>query len=931
MSSNPIDEQPNEEELLRRASMISRASAAFERLELLTKWRSYKRPNVCLFFTNVIYVVSCLVVFGIGYSTVNEAATDANANVAFTYLTTNDVRPTPCGIPTTDALHLLQSFDRYEKESGMPQFVEPSYNRWVKEISGALCAGDMGWTSNGHDSIHPSALNGLDAVETEENRARELRAIAQLLRNWTIAPTTPITDSTKNASVAKTKRSCLTNDGSRVDCSVVEVAIQELEDNICSLDDNNAGDESFYSHRLRMAYGDLKTRVARAYVASAPAFYRYNSLFTDNQYLGCLGTRNPFQSTMCENSDHVGFVLSRAGVAEASMRLYGDTASLPLPEFPEMVYALLALSVLGHTDRTSNNGVCFKNDDDGAPYESALAFCEAIYDESEFPPDPDGSEDTPGSNEIEAASPMQGYADTEFKLRSDHHCDRNKYPPPPPSAPPFFRGVQNTYEPTTRYKAVTEVCASLMQYGLFDQGRLFGVPDVMESFVLDVRVGATSHVLAPPIYNAMFFEVIDKGGPAMYEPLLRLEVYLVYRMGSLTIWAMLISTAVGFFLLRSAMPIFIVLLGALGLRETGGKSATLILPPADVSTFMASITAILGGYWTLYTDPSIQAHYPISSSCDDWMFGEDHSSSGAYVTSWGKRRFSRYGEQQIGVVLFVIAVLPLLYSIAGACDAKMKFRQIQQQREESMAGTANMRDIMTFLIMFISAILKQITAAVQTGYSAGFWRDTIEAQADSTTEVDVFTRDCKMAVTIAFLTGAAVGIARQRWTVRKLEEEAKVAWALITVLTIWLQVFAYASILPDQWEGAFRVPSADRGRLTFITFLLASCFVETILIAVNLKEVFILPPPPKPPNAAKQQNSIDELENNTACSSWQTSDLSEQSIDLSKPIDRFEFSFTDAQLQGGAEQACFTSQPNSWFTRHSDGKKYLPMLTFSRS
>ena len=49
--------------------------------------------------------------------------------------------------------------------------------------------------------------------------------------------------------------------------------------------------------------------------------------------------------------------------------------------------------------------------------------------------------------------------------------------------------------------AVVDVCANLLQYGLFEQGRLFGVPDILKPFVVDARVGPAAHVLAPPIYN----------------------------------------------------------------------------------------------------------------------------------------------------------------------------------------------------------------------------------------------------------------------------------------------------------------------------------------------------------------------------------------------------------------------------------------------
>lgn len=766
----------------------------------LKKWARYNRLNYCLFFSSAVYIAVCIVVFAIGFETVNEVIDDAKANIAFEQLVTNTDRPTPCGLPTTDALHLLQTLNRHERSTGMPQLIEPSYKGWVLEVKSALCAGDQGWLSDGNDGLYPgtdsaNAGSNDDNIEERESDARELRAIAQLIRNWTVASVTPVTDST----VAKART--------------------QLELNACDSDDVN----SFYSHRLHQAYGDVYTRVARAYVAAGPAFYQYRKRHDEESTLGCLGERNPFQTTMCQNSDHVEVVLQRAGTHEAARRLFGDTTT-SLPNFTEMLYALLALSVVGHTDRTANNGGCFKNDNAGTPHTSALTFCQSVYDEDEFP-------DT--TTVFSATTPLAGYAATDAVIKTTERCQRTHYPPSPPSAPPLYR-VDNSG--SSDYEAVTAVCASLLQYGLFDQGRLFGVPDVLDSFVLDVRVGASSHILAPPIYNAMFFDVLDKGGTALHEPVRRLEVYLVYRVGSLTIWAMLISCVVGFFVLRSMAPVFVQLLRFLDIKDREGETPFLVRPPLDTSSVLAAITAILGGYWTLYTDPAIQAHYPISPSCDDWMFGQDHSSSGAYVTSWGKRRFSRYGEQIIGIILFVLAALPFLYTgIARALDARIKF--MEEEKVELVT-----RDQATFWILFLCGVAKQLIVAIQTGFSAGEWRELLVGQADTTEIVDVFTRDCKTAILVAFWTGATVGLARQRWTVTELSTPIQVAWSVGTVFFCWASILSYSALMPDEWDAAFRVPSGDRGRLISISFLLAVSGVETAIVLWNLRTLFMSAP-----------------------------------------------------------------------------------------
>ena len=802
--------------------------------EQLRKWATFNRVNYCLFFSSVVYIAVCIVVFVIGVETVNEVMADANENIAFEQLVTNPHRPTPCGLPTTDALHLLQTLNRHERSFGMPQLIEPSYKEWVTEVKSALCAGDQGWLSDGSDGRYPGTdakndLESEDATETLENEARELRTIAQLIRNWTVASATTVTTTT------------------------VAEARNQLELNACEPDD----EKSFYTHRLHQAYGDVYTRVARAYVAAGPAFYQYRRRRSENDNLGCLDERNPFQTTMCPNSDHVEVVLQRAGTADAARRLFGYTET-SLPSFTEMLYALLALSVVGHTDRTANNGACFKNDDAGTPHNSTLVFCKSVYDAAEFA----NGDYFVG---VAAATPLAGYALTDASIKTTQRCTRNHYPPSPPSAPPLYR-VDNSG--STDHEAVTAVCASLLQYGLFDQGRLFGVPDVLDSFVLDVRVGASSHILAPPIYNSMFFDVLDKGGNALYEPVRRLEVYLVYRVGSLTIWAMLISCVVGFFVLRSSAPVSVQLMRFADIKNREGETPFLIRPSIDVSSFLAAFTAILGGYWTLYTDPAIQAHYPISPSCDDWMFGQDHSSSGAYVTSWGKRRFSRYGEQIIGILLFVLAVFPFLYTgIAKVLDKRIGIMEDEKDKEPELVT----RDDATFWILFVCAVAKQLIVAIQTGLSAGKWRELLVSQADTTESVDIFTRDCKTAILVAFWTGATVGLARQRWTVKDLSTPIQVAWSAGTIFFCLLTIVSYNALMPDEWETAFRTPSGDRSRLISIGFLLAVSGVETLIILWNLRTLFMADPGPEH-KVVKQERFKDAADDATVAAEEKAAD-----------------------------------------------------------
>ena len=884
-------------------SRYSRArAAAFERLE---GWAEYKRPNYCLYFCSAIYVIACVVVFGIGYAVLNEVETDAKANVAFTYLTRDEGRPAPCGLPTPDAIHLLQAFDRYESSFGLPQLLEPSYGTWVKQIKSAVCAGDVYWTSVGNDGNVAS-----DATEQREDHARELRTIAQLTRNWTLAPgidptTGAITDET------------------------VAWARANLTDNACQNYVNDNKEESFYSHRLRTAYGDLVTRVARAYVAAAPAFYRYQKLLeADPDAQGCLGDKNPFLDSVCVNSDHVSTVMGRAGTAAASAQLAGTVDAAFPTELSEMAYALFALAVVGHVDRTANSGNCFRNtmvDDDDASDAATLAnndahsFCAAIYD---------GETGFPASFN---AKGIVGYGNLDATLPT---CVHGVAPPSPPHAPPFVRAEESNAGNTA--EAVVDVCANLLQYGLFEQGRLFGVPDILKPFVVDARVGPAAHVLAPPIYNGLFVETVRTGGTAYYEPIRRLEAYLVYRLASVAIWGMLIGSVVGFFLTRAATPVAIGAMRIFKIKNKEGESPFLTRPSLDTSTFLASIFAILTGYWTLYTDPAVQSHYPTTESCNDWIIGEDHSASGAYVTSWGKRRFSRYGEQQIGVVLFALAVLPLIYSaVATAIDPRIKF-----WRERKVPWVT--RDNVTFWILFLGTIVSQAMLGWQATISGEAWKLTAAASGDTLPEITTLARDCRAAVMVAFWSGAAVGLARCRWTVVNLSFRIQVLWAAGTLGLIWIQLLVYNAILFDEWQDAFKVPTADGGRLARIWVLVGSAIGQSILILWNLRVLS-----QSAPDAAKPAETQVELkeevvelveEGKAASKAEALADSLFGSVSGAPAsgfgVDRFRFQFSDAQLgvRPAPDETGYTTAlppaPRFQGRRQRGQPQYIPMLKF---
>jgi len=922
-------------------------------IEKLDRWARFKAPNVLLFCFSTVYVIACVLILVIGYPMLLDAADDLKTNAAYAY--SDGQKANPCGLPGTDALPLLQAFNRYESGLLTTPLIEPNYVGWIEEVEAALCAADYKWQSQGNDGERcdrgqdasppppPFPSNPLNeptpppspgpppsvppiaaTLECLEDQARELRAIAQLARNWTV---TPKSDATTNLITQAT----------------IDQAAKELTDNVCQDYENADGHESFYSKRLSTAYGDLKTRVARAYVAAAPSFYRYAALQTANGNKGCLGAHNPFQTNgACANSDHVNYVLQEAGSVASSARLAG-VAGEPLPSFQRQVYALLALAVLSNFDRTLNSGACFRNqllEDEIYNNENAQSFCTDIYAGATF--------GTSG-----AANPMVGYATVDAGLAADHSCSWSPAPPSPPNAPPFVRdvfetGLTSTAEGTKA--GVVAVCANLLQYGLFDQGRLFGIPDVLRPFAVDVRADASLHFIAHPIYQNLYINVVNgagDGNEVFHHPATRLEAYLAYRLAALTIWGMLIACVVGFFLVRAVVPMFFQAMRLIGLRNLRGDSIFLTRPKPDFTTFLASLVAFLAGYWTLFVDPAVQSSYPITADCSDWMHGDVHSSSGAYVTSWGKRRFERIGESRIGLALYAMVPLPFVYAtVTILLDPRITF-----WRKQKVVWTPF--NPAPFYIVFMLTIVNLLLTAGETVQKGHDW---VKATEDDTNEVEKkverLVNDCRLAVLIAFWSSAANGAVRSRWTVDNLGRNWKILWFAFTVLLVWVPVISYRDLLGTEWDKALANPSHDSGRQWRIAILLISLIVQTGMVIWMFVALYKNAPNEDGTGWAAsfakvqadkavikaqtdKKSRFDSLfsrfraAKNTNASSVDAFDLSAQQ--LLPTASRFSFKFTDAQFGVPDETGHTTALPAApLFTgrRHKDDVQYLPMLKF---
>ena len=790
-------------------------------LARLKEWSTYKEPNYVFIVYNVLMVAACFIILVIGNIVIAEAKDDLTRNVAYKLMPDrNDGKEVKtCGFPTTDMINLLQATGNFEHEWLAPQLLEPDYKRWNILVQGSLCSAEPFWTSNGRDgSPTASWIDPAQAGEGVEDQARTIYAIATLTDLGMLEPPNPVTYDTNVE---------LNNDIIKEFCREGGTKSEGYPD------------APTYSDRQRLAYGDPLRRVARAYLAAAPAFRKYAKSKSGGASSAgsCLGDYDPF-SNLCSNSDRIQRILDRAGSVGNSARLGGVPMSGAfnsdqIPDFKEMLVALLALSSISYWDRTENDGACFENKNEL----DNLAFCAALYDDDNFP--------TGGWTQDAAYT-----SDIQYYQRSDSEItetcatsslveDRDA-PPSPPDYHSYRSSVYGTsgIEELGNNNAenvrnlVKSNCASIMEYGLFDQGRLFGVPDVLEAFQANIRPDAYLHWIGNIFADSYFNS--PREAPKFNDPLLRLELYMAYRLAALTWWGTIIACVVGFLMARAAIPLAFQILFALQVvRSKSGKTVQLVKPPEldpqkDISALLAAILAIVAGFWTLWVDPSAQGHYPVTPVCTDYIYHDaPHSPGGAYVTSWGKRRFSRYSENQLGIVLWVIAIVPLVYgTIAGLIAPARLLAQ------KDLAGVFTLDTGAFWGVMLGAAItvFGQVMLAVSSGHN---WIDAAKVRYDTGEANDTLGRDCQACVLMAFWASAAAGSARSRWIAGKLSSIWQLVWAGGTIFLIWVTQITYVALLPTESAGAWAVPTEDTTRLIWQVDQLAGAILLTAIITAQ--------------------------------------------------------------------------------------------------
>lgn len=876
---------------------------------------SYRRPNYCLLFTNVFYIASAIAILIIGTMVLQEHVDDLKANVFASFAT----EPTPCSLPTPDAMRLFQAFGKVPDGGLAAATQAPDYDKWISSMRESMCFRTIVGVDDPVFGTAGSckAADGASGIYADSaTYAEELLALSAILEDSTFGPT----DTELAAADLSSK-------------------LEIFNTRACLTTTNDDGVSPFY-HQTR-AYGDIKVRAMRAYVTAMPSFHHYEQVretcWTDS-------TDDPF-TTICKHACHVQAELTRAAADLKFLVRDGATLTAPvsLPEevgqagtpleLAKVLYRLMALSVVGHYDRYYNKGMCFKNVDTGnAAYASPLEFCDAVL-----------SSATAFHAEVSnLADPMGEYGSQQQNIHNSYGCTREQAPNPPPPAPPKYHAARAT--PADINALYDTVCANTLQYGLFEQGRLFGIQDPTGPFVVDNRGDRDpiSFLFGKVIYDALYVNKQDAG--QFREPKARLELYMGYRLAGTTVWGTLTASLTGYFLWRAVFPSIVFVTRLVGIKGTDGVLIKLMRPDAEYPVWIAVLFALVAAYWMTFVDPATQSHYPRTTDCSDFLGTDSQISTSAYVTTWSKRRFDRNGEQELGILLVVFAAIFGFQQIIGRKCVN------PEERRRNISPLASRDLTSAFWIVFLINFVNVIVFAATAGATGGRWYDDAVTPIDTTSMTDLLTRDCIATVYAGFWAGSTVAVVRQRWAVIKLAAGAKLLWAVTAALLSWMPVIQSDVLFEAEWDGYFAGKKAFAGRTSQIVMSIINGTISTLAIVGLLLDEYKMTAPSQKETkgtdtyrdriarflkatrsnanrAAADAAALASRYGNLAIAGGGTI----QNADDASNIGQFSFKFTDAQLGVGDETGYTTALPPAPLfdgRRRKDQVQYIPMLKF---
>ena len=194
-----------------------------------------------------------------------------------------------------------------------------------------------------------------------------------------------------------------------------------------------------------------------------------------------------------------------------------------------------------------------------------------------------------------------------------------------------------------------------------------------------------------------------------------------------------------------------------------------------------------------------------------------HVPSGAFGTTWGKRRFGRFGEHLIGILLASPSVRPLPEGIGPMVDPRSSKKATTAAVGTTAPGQGGADHDRPCLghpdpVHLAEHRLGRRLVPGDQG------------QRQRPRDARNVSKDVLMSVWAAFWTSASIAWYRQKWAVDKLPNLFQYAWMAQRLLLLWMPVFHSAAYLSDEIDVAFSDGKGTTDTPRLIIYILIYAF-----------------------------------------------------------------------------------------------------------
>jgi hypothetical protein len=496
----------------------------------------------------------------------------------------------------------------------------------------------------------------------------------------------------------------------------------------------------------RDVYGDMRMRIARAYMHSNAAFVKYAT--------GCWATPTPpFSATVCGTTT-AALVTTHMNAAAVDSLVAGQRDATTFPETGDMLARLLMLAAISEADRSVNAGACFGN-----PLAlNASQLCAATYEErigavALF----DASVSPPPAAAIVLDTRAAPYEDV--MQRYGRTCgDESVATYDPPSPPPIPSFV---WHETVGDDPAVLACTHALTFGLLDQRRLFGVPDPRDLFAVETNWAT---YLSGLLYNSAGLSLLDYAWEERQTSLpTRLLLYAAYRLAATTALCTLAGFSLGFFAGWTGVPLFVfVVVQITGKTDVFSESKPQIRPPPGGTFWLMVLIAFIASSWAIFVEPPkhMSPHYT-DQSCT----ARKGTSAPWATTSVGVGA----SEWWIAYTPLAVAAYAVIYATllrGGKCNARIRLQIPRMTRIfKPVPSEAT--------LAIVSQVLVLVFLALGAGSSGSAWFSAA-VEKRHTTAVGIATaellgKDCLVLAVGSIFVGACIGGLCTRWSVAKME------------------------------------------------------------------------------------------------------------------------------------------------------------------